>query len=144
MMNLMLAKMIPAEARAEILLSLDRFLRQTINDEEIFMTWLEEGVPDGTVEASELEDVEAEEFVEMWQLAERLLNEEMEVEATTHKGPCEARGCGYFYKDEDDERPRCHWEDDGFPAPCEEDDEPADIDDDAGYNPYMGCMDWDC
>ena len=102
MMNLMLAKMLPAETRAEILLTLDRFLRQTINDEEIFMTWLEEGVPDGTVEASELLDVKAEEFVEMWQLAERLLNEEM-------------------------------------------DDEPADIDDDAGYNPYMGCMEyWDC
>lgn len=25
-----------------------------------------------------------------------------------------------------------------------EEDEPHDIDDDAGYNPYMGCMDWDC
>ena len=102
MMNLMLAKMLPAETRAEILLSLDRFLRQTINDEEIFMTWLEEGVPDGTTETSELLDVEAEEFIEMWQLAERLLNEEM-------------------------------------------DDEPADIDSDEGYNPYMGCMEyWDC
>ena len=101
MMNLMLAKMIPAEARAEILLSLDRFLRQTVNDEEIFMTWLEEGVPDGTVEPSELLDVKAEEFVEMWDLASRLVNEEVD---------------------------------------CE----PDDIDDDAGYNPYMGCMDWDC
>ena len=77
MMNLMLAKMIPAEARAEILLSLDRFLRQTINDEEIFMTWLEEGVPDGTETAAELLDVEAEEFAEMWNLAEKLVNEQL-------------------------------------------------------------------
>ena len=29
-------------------------------------------------------------------------------------------------------------------AANEEEDEPHDIDDDAGYNPYMGCMDWDC
>lgn len=143
MMTTALAKMLPAETRAEILFNLDRFLRQTINDEEIFMTWLEEGVPDGTESAAELADIEAEDFVDMWQLAERLLNEEMGVE--TPKGPCEARGCGYFYKDEDDERPRCHCPDDGFPAPCEEEDyEPDDIDDDEGYNPYTGCMDWDC
>ena len=100
MMNLMLAKMIPAEARAEILLSLDRFLRQTINDEEIFMTWLEEGVPDGTEAASELNDVSLESFVEMWNLARRLLEADTE----------------------------------------ETDFEPDDIDDDAGYNPSMGCL----
>lgn len=144
MMTIDLAKFLPAQTRAEILMSLDQFLRQTINDEEIFMTWLEEGVPDGTSDASELLGVEAEEFVEMWNLASQLVNEEKEVEIEAPKGPCAARGCGYFYKDEDDAFPRCHWEDDGFPAPCEEDDEPADIDDDAGYNPYMGCMDWDC
>ena len=95
-------------------------------------------------ETSELLDIEAEEFVEMWNLAERLVNQEMEVEPSTPKGPCAARGCGYYWQDEDEDHPRCHWEDDGFPAPCEEDDEPADIDDDAGYNPYAGCMDWDC
>lgn len=78
MMTAFLARHIPAKARAEILLGLDRFLRETINDEEIFMTWLEEGVPDGTESAAELLDVEAEEFVEMWQLAERLLNENTE------------------------------------------------------------------
>ena len=102
MMTAFLARHIPAEARAEILMNLDRFLRETINDEEIFMTWLEEGVPDSTESAAELLDIEVEDFVEMWQLAERLLNEAME------------------------------------------EDEPRDIDDDMGYNPYMGCMDWDC
>ena len=76
MMTAFLARHIPAETRAEILLSLDRFLRETINDEEIFMTWLEEGVPDGTTDAAELLDIGVEEFVEMWQLAERLLNED--------------------------------------------------------------------
>lgn len=43
-------------------------------------------------------------------------------------GPCEARNCGYFWKDDDEPYPRCHWEDDGFPAPCEEDDEDGDYD----------------
>lgn len=144
MMTIDLAKFLPAQTRAEILLSLDQFLRQTISDEDIFMAWLEEGVPDGTTDTSELLDIEAEEFVEMWNLASQLVNKEMEVEVEEPKGPCAARGCGYFYKDEDDTFPRCHWEDDGFPAPCEEDDEPDDIDNDEGYNPYMGCMDWDC
>ena len=45
-------------------------------------------------------------------------------------GPCEARNCGYFWKDENEDFPRCHWEDDGFPAPCEEDDGDYDWDDD--------------
>jgi hypothetical protein len=78
MMTVYLAKYLPAETRAEILLNLDRCLRDHINDEEIFMTWLEEGVPDGTVDTAELLDIEVEEFVEMWQLAERLLNEDAE------------------------------------------------------------------
>lgn len=78
MMIVYLAKYLPAETRAEILLNLDRCLRDHINDEEIFMIWLEEGVPDGTADAAELLDIEVEEFVEMWQLAERLLNEDAE------------------------------------------------------------------
>lgn len=45
-------------------------------------------------------------------------------------GPCEARNCGYFWKDENEDFPRCHWEDDGFPAPCEEDDGDYDWNDD--------------
>ena len=104
MMTTYLAQYLPAETRAEILLHLDRCLRNNIYDEEIFITWLEEGVPDGTKEAAELLDIGVEEFVEMWLLAERLLNEYTEA--------------GYS--------------------------EPADIDDDTGYNPYAGCFDWDC
>lgn len=104
MMSIDLAKLLPTQTRAEILMSLDQFLRQTINDEEIFMTWLEEGVPDGTENWEELVDIETEDFVEMWNLAESLMNEQ---------------------------------------AANEEEDEPHDIDDDAGYNPYMGCFDWD-
>lgn len=56
---------------------------------------------------------------------------------------CERINCGYYYQDEDDDRPCCHCPDDGFPAPCECD-EPADIDDDCGYDPYMGCFTDDC
>lgn len=104
MMTMYLAQYLPSEVRAEILFNLDRCLRDNINDEEIFMTWLEEGVPDGTEAASELNDVSLESFVEMWNLARRLLEADAE----------------------------------------ETDFEPDDIDDDAGYNPYMGCMDWDC
>ena len=45
---------------------------------------------------------------------------------------CEKRNCGYYYQLPDEDYPRCHWEDDGFRAPCEYDDdyEPEDIDDD--------------
>lgn len=142
MMTNELAKMLTPQIRADILMALDKYLRQTISDEDIFMAWLEEGVPDGTTDTSELLDIEAEEFMEMWNLAKRLTNENILAESP--KGPCAARNCGYFWKDENENHPRCHWEDDGFPAPCEEDDEPADIDSDADYNPYMGCMDWDC
>ena len=42
---------------------------------------------------------------------------------------CDARNCPYYWQDEDDDYPRCHFE--GAVAPCEEEnDEPADIDDD--------------
>jgi hypothetical protein len=103
-----LAKFLPAETRAEILFHLDRCLRQNINDEEIFMVWLEQGVPDGTEDASELTDVSLESFLEMWNLAHKLL--EADAEENDYEG----------------------------------NDEPDDIDDDMGYNPYTGCMDWDC
>lgn len=65
-------------------------------------------------------------------------------------GPCEERNCGYYWKDENEDYPCCHWKDDGFPAPCEEDDsweeadEPDDIDSDMGFDPYEGCFTWDC
>lgn len=104
MMTMYLAQFLPDEVRAEILFHLDRCLRQNINDEEIFMVWLEQGVPDGTEAASELTDISLESFVEMWNLARKLLE-------------ADAEECDF---------------------------EPDDIDDDEGYNPYTGCMDWDC
>lgn len=104
MMTMYLAQFLPDEVRAEILFHLDRCLRQNINDEEIFMVWLEQGVPDGTEDASELTDIDLESFVEMWNLARKLLE-------------ADAEECDF---------------------------EPDDIDDDEGYNPYTGCMDWDC
>ena len=30
---------------------------------------------------------------------------------------CEKRNCGYYYQLPDEDYPRCHWEDDGFPPP---------------------------
>ena len=58
---------------------------------------------------------------------------------------CEKRNCGYYYQLPDEDYPHCHWEDDGFPAPCEyDDDEPEDIDDDFGFDPYEGCYTYDC
>ena len=58
---------------------------------------------------------------------------------------CEKRGCSYYWKDEDEAYPRCHYDDPMFPAPCEEDyDEPDDYDydddvDESNYDPYLGC-----
>lgn len=100
-----LASIMTPEIRAQILFQLDTYLRESLYDEDLFDRWLEEGVPDGTKGWEELVDIEAEDFTEMWNLAESLMNEQ---------------------------------------AANEEEDEPHDIDDDAGYNPYMGCMDWDC
>lgn len=55
---------------------------------------------------------------------------------------CERTNCGYYYKGEDDDYPCCHCEDDDV-ASCEYD-EPADIDDDCGFDPYEGCCTYDC
>lgn len=55
---------------------------------------------------------------------------------------CERMNCGYYYKGEDDDYPCCHCED-GDIVPCEYD-EPADIDDDCGFDPYEGCYTYDC
>lgn len=59
---------------------------------------------------------------------------------------CANSNCGYYWKDADDDYPCCHF--DGFgKAPCEEDDwddEPYDIDDDSGFDPYEGCYTYDC
>lgn len=67
---------------------------------------------------------------------------------------CKVRNCGYWYQDEYEERPSCHYTDRRFPAPCEEpeddyadeawDDEPDDIDSDEGFDPYEGCFTFDC
>ena len=59
---------------------------------------------------------------------------------------CADSNCGYYWQDEDDDYPRCHF--DGYGnAPCEEDDwddEPGDIDEDFGFDPYEGCYTYDC
>lgn len=65
---------------------------------------------------------------------------------------CELRNCGYYYQDEEDNFPRCHYEDHSFPAPCEqEDDDYIDdndyedfYDDEVGFDPYLGCYTDDC
>lgn len=56
---------------------------------------------------------------------------------------CAKRGCSYYWQDEDEAYPRCHYEDPMFPAPCDQDDdyEPDDIDDDSHYDPYTGSDD---
>lgn len=78
MTDYILAAHIDRKHRAEILLQLDNKLRREIQDEELFMVWLEEGLPDGIHNAREIEelDISAIEFAEMWNLAERLLNED--------------------------------------------------------------------
>lgn len=78
MTDYLLAAHIDRKHRAEILLQLDNKLRQEIQDEELFMVWLEEGIPDGTRSVEEIEElgISAIEFAEMWNLAERLLNED--------------------------------------------------------------------
>lgn len=102
-----LSRLIPTDLRAKMLLMIDEYLRQNLTDEDLFDRWLEEGVPDGTESWEELADIEIEDFVEMWNLAEWLMNQQAEGSSIMN-------------------------------------DEPDDIDDDTGYNPYMGCMDWDC
>ena len=74
---------------------------------------------------------------------------------------CERRNCDYFWKEENDLYPCCHYNDPIFPAPCEEDDEYyedwdddpdeeeyeySDFDDDLemGFDPYEGGYTWDC
>ena len=73
----------------------------------------------------------------------------------------ECTECGYYYKAEEDEHPRCHFEGPEGWAPCEqeEDEETEDIDeeefdededdwddadDDCGFDPYLGCYTDDC
>ena len=72
-----LAEVMTPEIRAKTLMCLDDYLRGELYDEDLFARWLEEGVPDGTGSWRELADVTAEEFVEMWNLAEKLMNEQL-------------------------------------------------------------------
>lgn len=75
------------------------------------------------------------------------------------KSECAKRGCSYYWQDENESYPRCHFERmaDWDLAPCECDDdpfepeededaiyEPDDIDSDEGFDPYEGCFTWDC
>lgn len=71
------AAMMNPEVRAKSLMYLDNYLRDELTDEDLFDRWLEEGVPDGTGSWRELADVTAEEFAEMWNLAEKLMNEQL-------------------------------------------------------------------
>ena len=63
---------------------------------------------------------------------------------------CESMNCGYYWQGEDDDFPCCHCPDDGFPAPCEGEDDFDEYDDyddcdyECGYDPYMGCFTDDC
>ena len=104
-MNYPIIPDIPTQAL--ILFGIDRYLREVIDDEEIFTTWLEEGCPDGCSKYEDIEDcldLEGETFREWIELANRLL------EADANDEPIE----------------------------------PADIDDDCGYDPYEGCCTYDC
>lgn len=81
-----------------------------------------------------------------------------EEEDKTMKSECEHRNCGYFWKEENEAYPRCHYNDPMFPAPCEDDDDDSyeDWDDDfdaeeeyaddleMGFDPYEGGYTWDC
>lgn len=71
--NLEIANNLSGATRANILLAIDDYIRTHFSDEEIFMVWLEQGVPDGTETYEELEDTSAEDFVEMVELAEKVL-----------------------------------------------------------------------
>lgn len=77
MMTKELAEVMTPEIRAKTLMCLDNYLRNKLYDEDLFVRWLEEGVPDGTDSWQELTDVTAEEFAEMWNLAEKLMNEQL-------------------------------------------------------------------
>ena len=58
----------------------------------------------------------------------------------------ECEKCGYYYQEEGEDYPRCHYSDDRFPAPCEEEvyEEPYDDYDECGFDPYAGCYTCGC
>lgn len=62
--------------QAAILYGIDQYLREVIDDEEIFVIWLEEGCPDGCFTSEDIQcylDIEGETFREWIVLANRLL-----------------------------------------------------------------------
>lgn len=64
--------------QAAILYGIDLYLREVIDDEEIFVIWLEEGCPDDCHNADDVAsclDPEGETFCEWIELANRLLEE---------------------------------------------------------------------
>ena len=60
--------------------------------------------------------------------------------------PCELMNCGYYWQEEGEDYPSCHYSDDRFPAPCEEEtyEELYDDYDECGFDPYEGCYTYDC
>lgn len=84
-MNHELAALIPAYNRAQMLLTLDNQIREIVQDEDLFELWLEEGVPDGTMSTSELVNIEADAFANMWDLAEFILNRQAEEDALDYE-----------------------------------------------------------
>lgn len=77
MMTKGLAEVMTSDLRAEIVMTLDNYLRGVLYDEDLFARWLEMGVPDGTGCWRELGHVSAGELTEMWNLAEELVNEQL-------------------------------------------------------------------
>lgn len=77
MMTKGLAEVMTSDLRAKIVMTLDNYLRGVLYDEDLFARWLEVGVPDGTGSWRELGHVSAEELTEMWNLAEKLRNEQL-------------------------------------------------------------------
>ena len=68
----------------------------------------------------------------------------MEEVTTMFNSECAKCNCSYYWQDENESYPRCHFERmaDWDIAPCEY--EPDDIDSDEGFDPYEGCFTWDC
>ena len=52
--------------------------------------------------------------------------------------------CSYYWQEEYENYASCHYPYDDDEAPCSYDDEPDDIDDDFGFDPYEGCFTYDC
>ena len=102
---------------------------------------------------------EYDEFGFKW--ADEIYPMDNEEEEENMMSDCERRGCGYFWREENELYPSCHYNDPLFPAPCEQDDDEHyeyedwgdDFDEDEcesmddlemGFDPYEGGYTWDC